>query len=144
MWGHKMSLSIPVTPTAKLKPRRRAELNFSGTVGAGTHLTIVSSAIPYGFRVKEAKMIFTVDANNNIRHYWLVSSEPSESTTGVPSGDNIFARENRQSYFIGKSFIRKAVTSLSYPDAPLYIKCHTWNQGAYPYVINCAINIEEL
>lgn len=131
-------------PTFEMVAKRVAELPFSGPIAAGAMLSLVSGMITYPFRITRVKMIFTEDANNWIVHEWYVSANRSVSTTGRPSGVNIFGRESPVSSFIGKAIIRKVQCSIEVREGRQYIKLYTNNTGPYLYQINGTITIEEI
>lgn len=136
-----------VAPKFELKAKRVAELSFRGTVAAGvptSYLAIVSGRITYPFRIIQAKMIFTDEANNWIEHRWYTSTNLNLPTTDFPSDDNIFGRESPSSGFIGKAIIRIVNTSVEYPEGDVFIKLGTRNTGPYAYAVNCSITIEEI
>ena len=137
-----------VAPKYELKDRRSVELSFVGRVTlaapTGPHLTIVSRRIPYPFRVTQVNMVFTDDALNLVRHYWLHSSEPSTSIVAVPSGINLFSREAPLPYFIGRGIIKRLRCSVPVLETDQHIKLHTNNTGTTPYDIDCSCIIEEL
>lgn len=128
--------------------KRTIELSFVGTVTlaapTGPHWTMVSRAIPYPFRLKQVQMIFTDDALNLVRHYWLYSNAPRRSIASVPSGDNFFAREAPTPYFIGRGIIKRVRSNIEVPDTGRFILLHTHNLSPAAYAFNCSCIIEEL
>lgn len=133
-----------IAPKFTLVDKRMVEIPFVSTIGAGVHLTLLSSRIPYTFRIIQAKMIFTDDAANLVRHQWLTSSNASISTTGVPSGDNILTIESPTAYFIGRNVIRVINANIKITEINKYLKLYTFNGNAYAYNINCSMIIQEL
>ena len=131
-------------PRFEMVGKRVAELPFSGTIAAGGFLTIVSSMITYKFRILKVKMIFTEDANNWIVHEWLISGNRSTSTTGRPSGTNIFGRESPVSSFAGKAIVRNIACSIEVREERNYIKLYTRSTSPYAYFVNGTITIEEI
>lgn len=131
-------------PKFELFEKRTEEIPFSGTIAAGAHLTMLSGSISYPFRVLQATMVFTNDADNNIRVYWLVSHEISTSTTAVPTGTYIFGRGSPTPYFVGKATVKRAYGNVKFEEAGLYIKCHVHNNGPYPYDFSGSITIQEV
>jgi len=133
-----------VAPKFELLTKRTVEIPFTSIINTLTHLTLVSGMIPYPFRILQCKMIFTDDANNLVQHAWLTSGNISVSTTGLPSGDNIFGVESPTAVFIGKGIIRRVNTNIEFISPRLYIKLYTYNGLGYAYRINCSIIIQEL
>lgn len=133
-----------VAPKFNIDDKRQVELNFEGLVGAGAHLTLVTSKISYPFRVVLAKMIFTNEANNLVRVYWLIAGDGSTSTTSIAGGDNIFGRENPTQYFVGKAIIKRVNANVKVEERDRYIKCHIYNTLPYAYTVNNSLTIQEL
>ena len=132
-------------PKFELSDKRQVELNFEGLVGAGAWLTFVPCPrIPYPFRVVLAKMVFTNEANNLVRVYWLTSTDDNPSTTGIPTGDNIFRKENPIQYFVGKAIIKRINANVEIPERNMFIKCHINNTLPYAYRVNNSLVIQEL
>ena len=132
-----------IAPRFDLLEKRYVELNFESNVLTGAHLTLVTGAISYPFRVVLAKMVFSNEANNLVRVYWLTSTDNSTSIVGVPTGDNIFGRENPTQYFVGKAIIKRLNVNVSIPERNLYIKCHIHNTLPYAYRVNNSLVIQE-
>lgn len=141
-------MSPYIAPKLTVKGKHAVELSFVGRVGiaapTGPHWTIVSSRLMYPFRLTQVTMVFTDDALNLVRHYWLHSGEHSTSIASVPSGTNLFARESPTGYFIGRGIIKRLRCNIEVPEEGEFIKLHTHNTGTTPYDINCSALIEEL
>lgn len=138
-------------PKFSMVSKRQVEIPFIASIPAGAgvpfipaNLTLIVGPFSYKFRVVNAKMVFTGEAMNLVRHYWLVSGNRSISATGIPSGDNIFSREAPASYFIGKGIVRNVSCNYVVDEAMQYIKLHTVNGLVNAYDINCSITVEEL
>ncbi|NVM22650.1 MAG: hypothetical protein HWN68_12835 [Desulfobacterales bacterium] len=131
-------------PKFDLLDKRLVELNFEGLVGAGAHLTLPIPSISYPFRILQAKMVFTNEANNLVRVYWLTSTDNNPSTVAVPTGDNIFGKENPTQYFVGKAIIKRVNANVIIPDRNIFIKCHINNTLAYAYRVNNSLIIQEI
>ena len=139
-------MSIPQykAPELELALKKILEIPFASAIAAGAHLSLVSGRIEFPFRVTGAKMVFTDDANNWIQHRWYVSANRSVSTTGTPSGDNIFSPKSPSAYFSGKGLIRRVYANREYPAIGLYIKLYTFNNSPYAYNISASITIQEM
>jgi hypothetical protein len=133
-----------IAPRLILPNKRLVELPFSATIPAGSWLTILTSIMPYKFRIMKAKMVFGEEANNLVQHSWFISHNTSVSITGYPSGDNIFAREMTLPYFIGKGIERVVNCNIEIDDLRTCVKLCTYNLNAYPYIINCMLTIQEM
>ena len=127
-----------------MSKRRFVELTFNGICPPGANFAISSGSITFPFRVVYAKMIFTDEANNWIRHYWYVVGAPVQGALGDVSGDNPFSTGSPLSYFIGKGIEKTANTSREYTDVPAFITLFTQSASPYAYVINASIIIQEL
>jgi len=139
-----MPIPIYKAPVLNLESKRIVEIPFTGTVGANAQITLVSNMITYPFRVTQARMIFDRNARNLIRHYWLHSGEREESTTGLPSGDNIYSRETSLGYFIGQATVRIANSSIDVLEGKRFIKLHTVSTLGVAYNISASITIQEI
>lgn len=139
-----MGISTFKVPEFKLVSKRVSEIPFSGSIGTLTWLTLLSTKIPYPFRVVQAKMIFPDAANSLVRHYWHVSPTPVSSTTQELLIENIFGRESPNPFFIGKAVIKTVNCSVEYPAGNLYLILHTYNGLPIAYIINCSIVIQEM
>lgn len=135
---------IPPVPRYVPVDKRQVELNFHGTVAAGARATVITSHIMYKYRILQAKMIFTPDANNNIQVSWYVSTNESISATAPPSGQNIFGRENPLNYFVGDNLVRIPNCNVKIEAKGTILKCHVLNNGGAAFVFNNAIIIQEI
>lgn len=133
-----------IIPRFKLLPKRMAELPFHGTVAASATLLVSSSRIFYPFKVVQAKMTFTEEANNLVQHSWYVTSSGAVTGTGAPPGINIFGRESPQAFFAGKSTVKKIDMNLEYPEGGLFIVLYTVNGCTYAYYVDASITIQAL
>lgn len=133
-----------IPPILDLKSKRMVELNFNSAIPTLTNLTLVSSPISYPFKILKVEMIFTEEANNLITHTWLTSGNRGVSVTGLPSGFNIFGRENPFTSFVGKSLIKNINCDVEVLEPLQHIKLHTYNGTTYVYMINCSITIQEI
>ena len=138
-------MAVPFkAPEFKMEAKRQVEISFQGNVLAGVHLTLVKGPMNYPFKVLQVKMIFTPEANNQVRHYWLIDSSNVTSTTAVPPGTNLFEKEDPTLYFVGKAVVRVVHTDIEYEKPRRFIRCHTNNTSGLPYDVNCSIVIQEL
>lgn len=135
---------LPPVPRYQPIDKRQVEINFNGTLATGAFLSVVAGPITYRFRIIQVKMIFTDDANNLVEHGWFISSNAGVSTTGFPSGDNIFSVESPATLFVGKHIVRIANTNVKIDEINRYIKLYTHNTCGTVYAFNCAIVIQEL
>lgn len=131
-------------PKLTLEPKRMFEIPFSGNVLAATQLTLLSGVIPFQFVVKGVTMVFNAEAMNQIRHYWLYGTDDVGSTTGVPSGVNIFSALTPVGYFTGHATIRKVDANILIPLSNARIKLHTDNLMNSAYDIVGSIKIQEV
>lgn len=131
-------------PVFELLPKRQVELPYHGTVAAGATLIIASGRITYPFKIIRAKMTFSEEANNLIRHGWYVSTSDAVTTGGIPSGINIFGRESPTAFFAGKGTIKTINTNVEYPEGNLFILLYTVNGCAYAYYIDASITIQQI
>lgn len=131
-------------PEFELEAKRQVEIPFEGVIAAGAFTSVVAGPMSYPFKVILAKMIFTDDANNLVRHGWYVGRNRSISATGPPEGENIFGKGVSPGIFTGRGVIRKAYSNVAYEDFGLYIKFYTNNTLAAAYRFNGSILIEEL
>lgn len=137
-------MSRYMAPKMTLKTKRIIEIPLVGLVAAGAHLGLVSSPIPFPFRVTQIKMVFTDDAQNLVRYYPLVSSNRNVSTTSVSDGENLLARQSPVNYFIGKALAKTINCNVEVPETNMHLKVHTLNGAPTPYYTNVTIRIEEL
>lgn len=120
------------------------EIPFSATIAAATQNTIVVGPIMFPFKVTGVEMIFGADAADNLRYYWKVARNRQGSTTGVPSGRNIFGWMAPHGYFHGTGITKRANTSFKAREDEHYIKCHVNNLNAYAQAVNASLSIEEI
>ena len=137
-------------PAFELKPRRVVTIPFRGNLATVSDILEATNWIMYPFRIIEVKMIFTDEANNWIRHRWLVSrsQRPFAATTapiaGVPGIDNIFGQESPAAEFRGKAIIRRVPLSVEFPEGRLYLYLYTHNAGPYAYEYAASVTIEAM
>jgi len=139
-----MVVSKFIPPKLDLKGKKTLELPFMANILANTWLQLNSSRIMYPFRILGAKMIFDERANYNIDHYWILSPNRSESTTGVASGTNIFSRELETGYIRGSSRVRHIETVLEVAGGNVYIILSTENRNPWAYDIDASLIIQEI
>lgn len=139
-----MPIPIFKAPVLDLESVKVVEIPFSGLVGAGAQLTLVSNMITYPFRILQCKMVFDRNARNLVHHYWLYAGDREGSTTGVPSGDNIYQKETPLGYFLGESLVRTVNSAIDILEVRRFIKLHTVNGLAVGYYINASITIQEI
>lgn len=130
-------------PTFEEVAKRLLTIPITSPIPATTHLTIVVGPITFRYRVLEGEMIFRNDAMDQVRYYWLVSRNRTPSTTGVPSGSNLFGYLAPVGYFVGTGITKRVFSGVTPGAEQEYIKLHTHNLNAFAQTINCSIQIEE-
>ena len=130
-------------PRIRISTKQLYTLPFSGTVALATQLTLLSSPIPFPFIVKSAEMVFSDEAMNQVRHYWLWADNDTVSTIAVPDGLNIFSRLAPTGYFIGHALIRRVEANLRINSIGARIKLHTNNLLNSAYDISASMTIQE-
>ena len=140
-----MAYPIFNTPEIQYPTKRQITIPLAQAVlNAGAQNTLVSSLIPFPFRIVQVKMFFSFTTNNLVRYYWLVSSSNDISTTGVPSGDNPFSGVGTLPYFVGEGIMRKEVCSYEDKAGRKYVKLHTLNGSLVAQPINASVVVQEL
>jgi len=139
-----MPIPIYKAPVLDLDVKSTIEIPLTRTIGAGAQDTRVSGMITYPFRIIQTKMFFGRNARNLIQYYWLYSSENSESTTGIPSGKNIYTKLTPLVYFIGEAEIKTINSQIDVLDKDQYIKLHIVNGLGVAYDGSGTITIQEL
>lgn len=139
-------MSIPVFVAPEFKPvtRRVAQIPFTGTVGATTQLTLISSRITFKYKVVGVEIVFRDDAANALQIYVLVSGNQNTSTTSVPPDPNVFSTYSPTPYFVGEGVVKKAECTVLAPEGYYYVKVHAVNLNAYAQTINVTVRIEEV
>jgi len=137
---------IPIfkAPKFEFPLKRCGEIPFITTLGAGLHLTMVSSVLGFDFRVSMVRMNFDNDHNNNVRHYWLCSHNEGVSTTGPPPDENVFERILPTSYIIGDNRELRLYPNFYFYGARNFLKLHVHNLNVYTVDINASAYLEEL
>jgi hypothetical protein len=135
------TLKIPDLITT---PKRVVEIPFNATVPAAGRATLVSSLIPYAFRILRIKMVFDENSQNNLRIRWYISTNAQTSQTGPPAGDDVTATESPTPYFIGSSLIITANINQDYGVERHYIKMYAENGNVIPVIANCTVIIQAL
>jgi len=137
--------SIPyIAPKFTLAAKRAAIIPFSATILAGTLETIVSTTIPFKFRITLIEMVFSHGTGNLVEHGWFIDRNVSVSDTGFPSGTNLFARDSATTLFTGDGIIRRIPMNYEVNEEGMHIKLYTNNPLAVDYVVNASIAIQEL
>jgi hypothetical protein len=136
-------------PTLKIpdlftESKRVVEIPFNLTVPALGRATLVSSLIPYTFRLLRIKMVFDENALNLLRLRWLISTNAGVSATGPPAGDDITATESPTPYYIGNNLIVTSNINQDYPVDRHYLKLYAENDNGVPVVANCTVIIQAL
>jgi len=142
----KIPKPIPVfkAPKFEFPLKRCGEIPFTTLLAANTHLTMLSSVIPFDFRISMVRMNFDNDHNNNVRHYWLCSHNEGVSTTGPPPDENVFERILPTSYIIGDNRELRLYPNFYFYGARNFLKLHVHNLNVYTVDINASAYIEEL
>ena len=142
----KMPKPIPIfkAPKFEFPLKRCGEIPFTTLLAPNTHLTMLSSVIPFDFRISMVRMNFDNDHNNNVRHYWLCSHNEGVSTTGPPADENVFERILPTSYIIGDNRELRLYPNFYFYGARNFLKLHVHNLNVYTVDINASAYIEEL
>jgi hypothetical protein len=133
-----------VAPKFTLTAKRTAVIPFSGTVLAGTILSIITTSISFKFRITLIEMVFSHGAGNLVEHAWFIDRNVSTSVTGFPSGTNLFAAESAATLFTGDGVIRRIPMNYIVDEEGMHIKLYTNNPLAVDYVVNASVVIQEL
>jgi hypothetical protein len=140
------TLKIPDVITT---PKRTVEIPFNAVVplrvGAlNGRVTLVSSLIPYPFRVLRIKMVFDEVALNNLFYRWFISTNAQTSATSPPAGDDLTATESPTPYFIGNNLIITANINQDFPSDRHYLKMYCENANLYAVQANATVILQEL
>lgn len=144
-----MTYPILKIPDLLTTPKRVVEIPFNMTVpaavgGISGRNTLVSSLIPYAFRVLRIKMVFDENAQNLLRIRWFISTNAGTSTTGSPAGDDLTATESPTPYYIGNNLIIISNINQDFPVERHYLKLYAENDNAVAVVANCTVIIQAL
>lgn len=131
-------------PPIEFVPKRSWDIPMSGTVPGFSQATIVSGKITFPFRITRVRMWFRNDAAYSVLLYWLVSPNSTGSTTGIPSGDNIFAYAAPVPYFAAEDTVIEALSNYEDPDGNKYLKLHAVNGLAVLMDVLGIATVEEL
>lgn len=135
---------MSVVPKFMGADKRFMEITFSDSVPAGATLCLSGGPITFPFVIGVAKMIFTDDANNWIKHNWYISDTPQGRNTSLPSGENPFISGNVGGGFIGKAIIRTAYSNKKYLEAGKYVTLLTESTSPYTYRISASMIVVEI
>lgn len=100
-------------------------------LAANSQQTYVSSSLPYPVKVLEATVYFPDDAINNVRVYWLNSSNNQGSTTTIPDGTNLLSPYTSTGFLIGHAIQVSIPCYLEITNEKPFIKMHVVNNNAY-------------
>lgn len=139
-----MTYSTLKIPDLLTTPQRVVEIPFNMIVPATGRATLVSSLIPYAFRVLRLKMVFDDKALNLLRIRWFIATNAGTSATGPPAGDDITATESPTPFFIGNNIITTANINQDYPTDRHYIKMYAENDNALPVFANATVILQAL
>lgn len=140
------TLKIPDVFTVS---KRTVEIPFNVAVPARAGIvngraTLVSSLIPYPFRVLRIKMVFDEFALNNLFYRWFISTNATTSATSPPAGDDLTATESPTPYYIGNNQILIANIYQDYSSARHYLKMYVENANLAIVQANATVIIQEL
>jgi hypothetical protein len=139
-----MSYATLTLPPLKTTSKRVVEIPFNITVPAGGRATLVSSLIPYTFRLLRIKMVFDENAQNLLRIRWFIATNAGVSATGPPAGDDITATESPTPFYIGNNLVVTANINQDYPVDRHYLKMYCENDNAVAVVANATVIIQAL
>jgi len=139
-----MTYPILKIPDLLTTSQRVIEIPFNAIVPAGGNITLVSSLIPYAFRVLRIKMVFDNNSQNLLRVRWFISTSGGTSLTGQPSGDDIVATESPTPSFVGSNLVTTANINVDYPSDRHYIKMYAENGNLIDVIANGTVIIQAL
>jgi hypothetical protein len=117
---------------------------FNAVLPALTNITLLAGKIGFRYRVVEAEIVFTDDANNLLLVYFFTANNSSINNTVPPPDSNIFSRYSPTPYFIGEGLIKHVECNVLAGDNEFFIKLYASNLNNYPQVVNASIKIEEV
>ena len=141
-----MPTQAPVFPKFVFQPtaKRGGEVLFIFTVNNLSWLTVVSSPIPFGFKIACIRMCFDDDHVNNVQHYWLCDHNATVSATGISGGVSVFGQVVPTPFIVGSNREMRLYPNFVYEGKLNYIKLCIHNLNNYVVQINCSVYIEEI
>lgn len=117
---------------------------FSGTCLAAAELTLVSKRINYPFKILSFNASFALNTNRTLKLRCFISPDKSASTTGEPTGQNIFATLGEDSYLIGDDEQKNLKHEVNVRESGMYLKIHAENIDTFAHTVDAFIVIETL
>jgi len=131
-------------PIVNIISRVEYEIPISGAIGANLQGTILSGIITIPFKITGVRFIFPDNAINNVRAYLLYATDDNTSTTGTPTGTNVFSRYSPTAYFVGHDAIINAYCNIDINDNRTRLKLHINNLNNWATIIQVIVSIRRL
>lgn len=139
-----MTLPRYEAPLIEIEDKPEYEIPFIATIGATAQGTTVISGLSKPYKILEARMYFPDDAVNNVLIYWLIARDGEGSTTGIPTGDNMFSPFATLQWFIGHADLVTIRGNIDITVLDTGLKMHVINNNAYAITMMSILKIREL
>jgi len=130
-------------PKIEVLQKKAYEIPFVQTVGATSQLTLISSLIPFLFKVIIVKIYFSANHANAVGHYILIGRNNQGSTTGIPEGENVLGPYVPLSPLVGDNETIVLQPNYVWPELKGYVKVHVNNARPYTVQIKVLVTIQE-
>jgi hypothetical protein len=117
---------------------------FSGTVSALSRLTLVSSRIPFAFRLKKIDAYFPPGTNRLNQIQVFVSGDDGAPTTEIVDESNPLEARGNVDYLVGNDERRWIAHEVDYLQRGQFLKVHANNTDGVEHTIDVSVTIARL
>jgi len=122
----------------------RYTLIFSGTCLANSELTLCSKRINFPFKTKKFVASFALGTDRTLQIRYFLSPDPSEPTTGFPTGINILGLFGEDPFLIGDDEAKAIEHESIIKETGYYIKVYANNTDNFDHTVDAFVIIESL
>lgn len=115
---------------------------FSGTVEAGSELTLACPLISSPFRIVDIVTSFPLNTNRTVQQKFFVSDDDNEPTSGEPSGFNILDEFGQVDYVVGDDEQKLIRHSFYARQGNAHVKVYANNTDSFDHTVDVIITIE--
>lgn len=117
-------------------------VSFSGVCAARAKNTFVSKRISTPFKLSDIHATFSIGCEDKLQLSFFISTDPSESTAGKPSGISILRDYGQVDYIIGNNTKKELKHNVEQRESGSYLKVYAVNDDFYQHKIDVQMFIE--
>lgn len=117
---------------------------FSGTCAALSEQTLVPPMIRFPFKIRRLRIKFALNTNATLRIKFFISPDPSDPSTGEPTGTNIFSARGQVDYIVGDDEWIDMEHEINNPTINTWLKMYGNNLDVFAHSMSAQVTIESM